>query len=399
MHKSIPAACLLTLFFACNNNNSQQAKAPLLQEETISRPDNFAADVDFLRAFTTPAVMKDSTSKSAIAIVAGWQGRVMSSTVADDGRSFGFLNYGAIENGKQFHFSTFGGEDRLLFGPTPDSTALSPNNSLPATPIPDPLRDTALLRQTTSAKGAVTVEGDALLPNTKNNPLTAHITRTITLLSRRDLHNYLGADIHRSIHAVGFHSDNTLLNAGSQRWDSAHGTTAIRIRGMFPVSPQSVGIIPLRKGGKVNTGAQIPKERFVIKNNVAFFRADGNFDMELGVQQASALNFMGIYDPERKLLTVIQFTMPRHPAFYLGETATDARAEVLTIRNNGPANTSARGRFLEVQSASPAALLKPKGRMQHFHRTIHLEGSEKHLGAITKKIFGVNLKEITTALP
>ncbi|WP_298707681.1 DUF6786 family protein [Chitinophaga sp.] len=398
MHKSIPAACLLTLFFACNNN-SQQAKAPVQQEQTISRPDNFAADIDFLRAFTSPAVLKDSTSKSAIAIVAGWQGRVMSSTVADDGRSFGFLNYGTIENGKQFHFSTFGGEDRLLFGPLPDSTALVPNDSLPATPLPDPLRDSVLLRQVPSAKGVITLEGDALLPNSKNNPLNAHITRTITLLSRRDLHNYLGADIHRSVHAVGFHSDNILLNTGTQRWDTSHGTTAIRIRGMFAAGPQSVGIIPLRKGGKVHTGTEIPKERFLVKNNVAFFRADGNFEMELGVQQASALNFMGIYDPERKLLTVIQFTLPRNPALYLGATATDTRAEVLTIRNNGPENTVARGRFVEVQSTSPAALLKPKGRMQHFHRTIHLEGSEKHLGDITKKIFGVNLKEITTALP
>lgn len=399
MHKSIPAACLLTLFFACNNNNSQQAKAPVLQEQTISRPDNFAADVDFLRAFASPAVLKDSTSKSAIAIVAGWQGRVMSSTVAGDGRSFGFLNYGTIENGKQFHFSTFGGEDRLLFGPLPDSTALAPIDSLPATPLPDPLRDSALLRQVSSAKGIISLEGEAQLPNTKNNILSAHITRTITLLSRRDLHNYLGADIHRSVHAVGFHSDNILLNAGTQRWDTTHGTTAIRIRGMFTAGPQSIGIIPLRKGGKVRTGTPIPKERLLVNNDVAYFRADGNFDMELGVQQASALNFMGIYDPERKLLTVIQFTLPRNPALYLGETATDARAEVLTIRNNGPENAVARGRFVEVQSTSPAALLKPKGRMQHFHRTIHLEGSEKHLGEITKKIFGVNLKEITTALP
>ncbi|WP_423737752.1 DUF6786 family protein [Chitinophaga caseinilytica] len=402
MHKSIPAVCLLSLLFACNNK-PREAKAPVQQAETISRPDNFAEDLAFLRDFTSPAILKDSTSKSSIAIVSAWQGRVVTSTVADDGRSFGWLNYATIENGKQYHFSTFGGEDRLLLGPSPDSALQFPAHgsadSATATVIPDPLRDSAVLRQVSSAKGVTVYEGNINLPSAKGTILNAGISRTISLLSRRDLHNYLGADIHRSVHAVGFHTDNIIVNTGTHRWDTAFGTTAIRVRGMFPVSANSIAIIPLKPGGNVSSAAPLPKERFVVKNNVAFFRADGNFEAELGVKQAAALNFMGIYDPERGVLTVIQFTMPRQAQLYLGETATDARAEVFRIRNNGPGDTNAPGRFLEIQSSSPAALLKPKGRMQHFHRTIHLEGSEKHLGEITKKIFGVTLKEITAALP
>ncbi len=91
--------------------------------------------------------------------------------------------------------------------------------------------------------------------------------------------------------------------------------------------------------------------------------------------------------------------MPRSPHRYLGQTPADVYADVVRIRNNGPDNPEARGRFVEIQSASPAALLRPKGRMQHFHRTIHLEGSERHLSDITKKIFGASLKEITAMLP
>lgn len=402
MNKITLAACSITLFCACNNSPKEE-KAPALPEQTISRPDNFAEDLSFLREFSRPVVLKDSTSKSVIALVAGWQGRVMTSTVADDGRSLGWLNYGTIENGKQFHFSTFGGEDRLLFGPQPDSTLLFPahgaGDTLVRTALPDPLRDSTLLNQVSSARGVTVFEGTANLLSNKGSILSTHISRTITLLSRRDLHNYLGASLHRSVHAVGFHSDNILTNTGTHRWDTATGTTAIRIRGMFPVSPATIAIIPLRKGGTLLSGTPLPKERLLIKNDIAFLRTDGNFDMEAGFSQASGLNYMGIYDPERKVLTVIQFTMPRSPQLYLGETQGDGRPEVFRIRNNGPGNTAARGRFVEVQSASPAALLKPKGKMQHYHRTIHLEGSEKHLGEITKKLFGVGLKEITTALP
>lgn len=396
MHKFTPAICFLSLFCACNNNR-QETKAPVREERTISRPDNFADDVTFLRQFASPAVLKDSTSKSSIAIVAAWQGRVVSSTVADDGRSFGWLHYAAIETGKSSPLSTYGGEDRLLFAPLPDTVPAT--DSLLHAPPPNPLEDSAALRLVSSAKGVTVLEGTLHLPNTKGNILTADVSRSVTLLSRRDLHNYLGADIHRSVHAVGFHSDNVIVNANTQRWDTAYGTTAIRVRGQFPASQASVAIIPLRPGGSVSGAASLPKEQFTIKNNVAFFRADGNSGLEIGVQQPSALNYMGIYDPERKLLTIVQFTLSRTPQRYLAESATDARTDVFRIRNNGPGNTEARGRFVEVQSASPAALLKPKGRMQHFHRTIHLEGSERHLGDITRKLFGVNLKEITSALP
>ncbi len=247
MHKYIPAICILSLFCACNNNSKKEAKAPVQTEQTISRPDNFAEDLKFLREFASPAVLKDSTSKSAIAIVNAWQGRVVTSTVADDGRSFGWLNYATIENGKQYHFSTYGGEDRLLFGPTADS---------PCCPRARFYRHHITCATTRSIAGHIRasayflrqrryrLEGNLHIPNNKGNIISADVSRTVTLLSRRDLHNYLGADIHRSIHAVGFHSDNIITNANSQRWDTAYGATSIRIRGTFPVSQKTIAIIP-----------------------------------------------------------------------------------------------------------------------------------------------------------
>ncbi len=402
MNKFTLAACSIALFCACNNSPKPE-KAPEQPTETISRPDNFAEDLTFLREFAKPAVLKDSTSKSAIAIIPEWQGRVITSSVEENGRSFGWLNYATIENGKIDEFSTYGGEDRFLTGPEiapATDTAISPNSdsliqhtALPAITAVKPLQ------QVTSAKGVTVFEGPIDLQSKSGHTLHNSITRTISLLSRRDLHNYLGADIHRSMRAVGFHSDNILINTGDHRWDTAYGTTSIRIRGSFPVTQSSIAIIPLRPGGTVESSAALPKERLLIKNNMAFFRADGNLTAEIGVKQFSALNFMGLYDPEREVLTIVQFTLPRNPQFYLGETMEDNRAEVLTIRNNGPENPYARGRFLEVQSASPAALLKPNGRLQHFHRTIHLQGSEKHLSEITKKLFGVTVKELKATLP
>lgn len=402
MNKFTLAACSIALFCACNNSPKPE-KAPEQPGETISRPDNFAEDITFLREFAQPAVLKDSTSKSAIAIIPAWQGRVITSSVEENGRSFGWLNYSTIENGKADEFSTYGGEDRFLLGPEPtpviDTTVSENGDAVTKHATPPALPSTRTLQQVSSAKGITVLEGAIGIQSKNGNTLHTSVSRTISLLSRRDLHNYLGADIHRSMRAVGFHSDNIIINSGDHRWDTAYGTTSIRIRGVFPVTQASIAIIPLRPGGTVENSAALPKERFLIKNNIAFFRADGNLSAEIGVKQQSALNYVGLYDPEREVLTVVQFTLPRNPAFYLGETMEDNRAEVLTIRNNGPENPYARGRFMEIQSASPAALLKPKGRMQHFHRTIHLQGSEKHLGEITKKLFGVTVKELKAALP
>ena len=52
------------------------------------------------------------------------------------------------------------------------------------------------------------------------------------------------------------------------------------------------------------------------------------------------------------------------------------------------------GKFYEIESSSPAAMLAPGGSLQHIHRTIHLKGSKEDLDKIALKILGVTVDAI-----
>jgi hypothetical protein len=55
------------------------------------------------------------------------------------------------------------------------------------------------------------------------------------------------------------------------------------------------------------------------------------------------------------------------------------------------------GPFYELETSSPAAMLKPGETMRHIMRTIHLQGTQSELDAIAKAKLGVNLSQITSA--
>src|SRR5690606_37151857 len=72
---------------------------------------------DFLKKYVRVIELKKNNS--AIALIPGWQGRVMTSTAeGDKGFSFGWINHKLIESGViQPHINAFGGEERLWLGP------------------------------------------------------------------------------------------------------------------------------------------------------------------------------------------------------------------------------------------------------------------------------------------
>jgi hypothetical protein len=53
------------------------------------------------------------------------------------------------------------------------------------------------------------------------------------------------------------------------------------------------------------------------------------------------------------------------------------------------------GPFYELESVSPAALLKPGETLDHAHSVFHLTGNEKDLNAAAKFIFGIGIENIT----
>ena len=404
--------CGAVVLAACGTGQQKQpAQQPAQKDGAISRPENFGADVAFLQSHVETIILKDSTSKAAVAVVPAWQGRVMTSTAAgDDGRSLGWLNHNLIADGKiQPHINAYGGEDRFWLGPegsqnsfyfAPGDTCDFAHWQVPAAIDSEPF---AVVEK---GRGTVSFEKEMALTNYKGHLFNIKARRTITLIARRDIRNYLGLDLHKSINAVAFHSANSITNSGKTKWDTAYGMPSIWILGMFPASAQNMVLVPLKTGNTVNDVyfGKVPADRLAIVNKIAYFKADAAYRSKIGVTQANAFNYLGSYDAEHKVLTIVQFTMPRSPQRYVnaiwGPQPDAFGGDALNAYNDGPAvpGQPQLGRFYEMESSSPAAGLKPGASLEHYHRTIHLQGEEKRLGPIAEKLFGVSLADIKKKL-
>jgi len=79
----------------------------------------FGDDVAFLKNHKYVIVLSSKSGDAKVALVPGWQGRVMTSTAGGDaGQGFGWINREHIASGKILqHMNTFGGEDRFWMGP------------------------------------------------------------------------------------------------------------------------------------------------------------------------------------------------------------------------------------------------------------------------------------------
>jgi hypothetical protein len=52
------------------------------------------------------------------------------------------------------------------------------------------------------------------------------------------------------------------------------------------------------------------------------------------------------------------------------------------------------GPFYEIESVSPAAFLKPGGKLQHQHKVFHFTGDKVALNNIAQKVLGVSLADV-----
>lgn len=69
--------------------------------------------------------------------------------------------------------------------------------------------------------------------------------------------------------------------------------------------------------------------------------------------------------------------------------------DVINSYNDGPTDTGViMGPFYEIETSSPGAALKPGETLTHTQYTLHFEGSEEELSAITEAVFGISLKRV-----
>jgi hypothetical protein len=100
-------------------------------------------------------------------------------------------------------------------------------------------------------------------------------------------------------------------------------------------------------------------------------------------------------------LTITAFDVDKN-AVYLNQEWNPAKdpllGDAMNAYNDGPlADGSIMGPFLELESVSPAAFLKPLHSLSHKHTVYHFIGEEADLSPITEKLFGITINDIKNA--
>ena len=245
--------------------------------------------------------------------------------------------------------------------------------------------------------------------------LKLNVDRKIALIKPADVHRILNIPTNAEVNMVAYQTDNTITNLNDFEWTTETGTICIWMLDMFNPAPKAVTVIPFNEGdeaqmGKIVTSdygtncGEVPADRLEIQKNVIFFKTDGKLRSKLGLNVKRTKAISGNYDPDSKRLTITTFDVDQN-AVYLNPDWNPEKdpltgGDALNAYNDGPlADGSFMGPFLELESVSPAAFLKPAQSLTHRHTVFHFTGEEKDLSPIAEKLLGVSINDIKNVFP
>lgn len=370
----------------------------------------YGYDLDF---FTEQEIefleLKSSDNLSRVIIVPAYQGRVMTSTSGgSEGQSYGWINYSLIESGEEDpQFNPFGGEERFWLGPEGGPYSIYfeegvdqvfENWSVPA------VIDTDRFDTDRVGHNSARFSKTATIVNASGTLFDIGIERTISLLSKKDVSDFLGVNIPENLSFVAYESNNVITNNGDNKWTKEGGLLSIWILSMFNPSPETTVFIPFNPDGEgiiVNDDyfGKVPSDRLVIDDNMIYFRADGKYRSKIGIPPGRARELSGSYDPVRKILTLVWCSLPEEPRLYVnsawGEQDDPFDGDVINSYNDGPLDDgSIMGPFYELETSSPAFALDPDESAGHIQRVMHFEGEEEYIALVVNALFEIDINDI-----
>ena len=374
---------------------------------------NYGQDLAFLRE-RTEVVELSAAAGASVAVVPGFQGRVMTSApTGPDGPSFGWINAKFIAAGREDPaFNNYGGEDRFWLGPEAGQFGLWFTAGEPfdthhwKTP---PGFGAGAFAVTDCTAESVRMGAEFRVANYSGTQFDCAVSRTINALSAVRVGELLGKALGDEVSLVAFESVNVLTNTGEAPWTRASGLLSIWILGMLKPLARGRVIVPFRPGDEGELGPRattdyfgpIPPERCRVGDDHLLFVCDGAMRNKLGVSPQRARNILGSYDPDASVLTLVQFTLPDRAAelAYVNSLweIQDApyAGDAVNSYNDGEPEPGAgqMGPFYEVETSSPAAELAPGESITHIHRTCHLTGPFDALNPLSRALLGVDLSE------
>ncbi|MFP4356697.1 MAG: DUF6786 family protein [Phycisphaerae bacterium] len=375
---------------------------------------SYQDDLEFLQKHAD-VIQLSGADEATIAVVPAWQGRVMTSSLGGSSTaSFGWIHRDFIQAGQDDStFNNYGGEDRFWLGPEAGQFGLWFKPGEPfdlkhwKTP---PGFNRGAFDVTSQGSDSVALAAQIDVTNYSNTTFQCAVGRTINLLDYDAAAEHLGATVGDDARMVAFESQNTLANAGDAAWSRDSGLLSIWILGMFKPLPAGWVIVPFLPGDEETMGPRattdyfgpIGEDRCKVLSDHVLFKCDGEFRSKIGISPFRARRVLGSWDPQDKVLTIVQFNLPdgatRLPwVNSLWEMQDDPYAgDVVNSYNDGlpPDDSKQLGPFYEIETSSPAAELEPGASITHTHRTYHFAGSNEALSELARAVLGVDLAEV-----
>lgn len=384
---------------------------------------SFEEDYQFLQQHTDVLLLEEGDA--AIAVVPSYQGRVMTSTFnRDSGPGLGWLNYELIEQGilpeeeragtLQNHIHAFGGEERFWLGPEGGQFGIyfEPGSDFVFEDWQTPAGiDTDNYEIVNQNSEEVTFSHQTVFTNWSGTNFEVEITRTIRLLTEEDVAEQLGITLPEDIELVAYETENSIKNIGDFEWNRETGMLSIWLLGMYPPSPKTTVVIPVKEGDSDILGpivndnyfGEVPDDYLKVNDHTIYFKGDGTYRSKIGISPQRSLGIAGSYADEIGVLNIVTYHEPDENPVYVNSIwemqEEPFSGDVINAYNDGaPApGEEPLGPFYELETSSPAANLNPGESMNHSQTTIHIRGTDQNINDISTDLFGVSLQEIKGA--
>ena len=175
----------------------------------------------------------------------------------------------------------------------------------------------SLMMLASSSRSEAVFTKAAELINYSGTVFKVGLTRTVKVIERDEALNRLGLDNLEGISVIAHETINELKNAGTKPWKKETGLLSIWILGMFNPSSAATIMVPyqgsktaLREIVNDNYFGQVPDDRLKLVGTTVFFKADGEYRSKIGVLPENAPPWLGSYDADHGVLTVVKYSKP-----------------------------------------------------------------------------------------
>lgn len=375
---------------------------------------SFSEDVLFLREHVETLVLGEVEGPQ-VAVVPGYQGRVMTSGTGGGRASMGWINRRVVAaRERQPQIQVYGGEDRLWLGPEGGQYGLYFSPGAPFTfehwQTPACI-DTEGFEVTGLSAREAAFAHRARLVNHRGTTFDLGMERVVRMLDGADVARAFGAALPQGVEWVAYESENRIINLGDAAWRREEGLVSIWILGMYPPSAGTTIVVPYEAGAVEALGpvvndayfGRIGEERMRVAEGCIFLRGDGQSRGKIGLGPRRAKATLGSHDMLAGVLTVVAYDRPSDTEDYVNSMwemqAAPYCGDVVNAYNDGPPMPGAAplGPFYELETSSPARALAPGEALTHVHRTVHATGDRDALDAFARATLGVGLGAVAAA--